>query len=238
MTAIEAVATYLPEQRVPVERLGDELGLSTMEVRVFRRFHELADVCRAPGVSLVDLLLAAARRLDALRGSEHRVRYVLHARTFPVVVPYPVNPAASRCPPPPRLTASRPTSTPPLLRSDTDHSRSATCLNTQDTSASSATRTASISPSSTCRRWPCRARSSRVAYDQTSPPPLAADGSSTALASTSPYSFMAPKGRLSNSRREISAGLMPVASSRAASSCTAGVVRSNLNDPVSVASAT
>ena len=92
MTAIEAVATYLPEQRVPVERLGDELGLSTMEVRVFRRFHELADVCRAPGVSLVDLLLAAARRLDALRGSEHRVRYVLHARTFPVVVPYPVNP--------------------------------------------------------------------------------------------------------------------------------------------------
>jgi len=97
MTAIEAVATYLPEQRVPVEQLGDELGLTRMEVRLFRRFHELADVCRAPGMSIVDLLLAAARRLDALRGREHLVRYVLHARTFPVVVPYPVNPVHDVC---------------------------------------------------------------------------------------------------------------------------------------------
>lgn len=97
MTAIEAVATYLPEHRVPVERLGDELGLARMEVRLFRRFHQLADVCRAPEASIVDLLLAAARRLDALRGREHQVRYVLHARTFPVVVPYPVNPVHEVC---------------------------------------------------------------------------------------------------------------------------------------------
>lgn len=97
MTAIEAIATYLPEHRVPVERLADELGLTRMEVRVFRRFHQLADVCRAPGMSIVDLLLAAVRRLDALHGREHRVRYVLHARTFPVVVPYPVNPVHDVC---------------------------------------------------------------------------------------------------------------------------------------------
>jgi 3-oxoacyl-[acyl-carrier-protein] synthase-3 len=97
MTAIEAVATYLPEHRVPVEQLGEELGLARMEVRLFRRFHELSDVCRAPGLSIVDLLLVAAGRLDALRGNEHRVRYVLHARTFPVVVPYPVNPVHEVC---------------------------------------------------------------------------------------------------------------------------------------------
>jgi 3-oxoacyl-[acyl-carrier-protein] synthase III len=97
MTSIEAVATYLPETRVPVEQIGRELGLPPMQARLFRRFHRLADVCRAPDESLVDLLLAAARRLDVLRGREHLVRYVLHARTFPVVVPYPLNPVHEVC---------------------------------------------------------------------------------------------------------------------------------------------
>jgi len=44
---------------------------------------------------------------------------------------------------------------------ETVHSAAATCLSTQATSASSATRTASMSPSSTCRGWPCRSRSAR-----------------------------------------------------------------------------
>src|SRR5262249_27349845 len=69
-------------------------------------------------------------------------------RTAPITVsrlPWPVNPAASRCPPPPSATATAATSTPPLLRSDTPHSSGPSCLSTQATSASSATRTASIS---------------------------------------------------------------------------------------------
>jgi 3-oxoacyl-[acyl-carrier-protein] synthase-3 len=35
--------------------------------------------------------MKAAAGLDALRGQEHRVRYVLYARAMPVVAPYPVN---------------------------------------------------------------------------------------------------------------------------------------------------
>lgn len=97
MTALAAVATYLPEQRVPIEELTGRLGLSPMQVKLFRRYHELAEIPLAPEASLLDLLLAATAGLDALRGNESRVRYVLHARSFPVVVPYPVNPLHELC---------------------------------------------------------------------------------------------------------------------------------------------
>src|ERR1039457_6533206 len=41
--------------------------------------------------------MSAAAGLDALRGQEHRVRYVLYARAMPVVAPYPVNPLHEVC---------------------------------------------------------------------------------------------------------------------------------------------
>ena len=41
--------------------------------------------------------MKAAAGLDALRGQEHRVRYVLYARAMPVVAPYPVNPLHEVC---------------------------------------------------------------------------------------------------------------------------------------------
>src|SRR5215471_3143978 len=72
MTALEAVSVYLPPVRIPIESLAGSLGLS-------------------------DLLMKAAAGLDALRGNEHRVRYVLYARTMPVVAPYPVNPLHEVC---------------------------------------------------------------------------------------------------------------------------------------------
>jgi 3-oxoacyl-[acyl-carrier-protein] synthase-3 len=62
-------------------------------VRVLRRFNGLGEVRRQrQGETLVDLLEAAARALPSLRGREHLVRYVIHARGVPVVAPYPVNP--------------------------------------------------------------------------------------------------------------------------------------------------
>lgn len=97
MTALEAVATYLPKHRVPIDQLAEPLGLSPMQVRLFRRYHELAEVSLDPDASLLDLLLAAVDKVDALRGQEHRVRYVLHARSFPVVTPYPENPLHELC---------------------------------------------------------------------------------------------------------------------------------------------
>jgi 3-oxoacyl-[acyl-carrier-protein] synthase III len=97
MTALEAVSVYLPTARVPLESLAEPFGLTQMQVKLFRRFHGLSEIRLAPNLSLSGLLLKAATALTALRGAEHRVRYVLYARTMPVVVPYPVNPLHDVC---------------------------------------------------------------------------------------------------------------------------------------------
>jgi len=88
---------YLPPERVPIESLAGPLGLTEMQVKLFRRFHGLREVGRDPDPSLQRLLMKAATGLDALRGQEHRVRYVLYARTMPVVAPYPANPLHEVC---------------------------------------------------------------------------------------------------------------------------------------------
>src|SRR6266704_1326831 len=97
MTALEAVSVYLPPVRTPIESLAGPLGLTDMQVKLFRRFHGLREVGRDPDASLQALLMKAAAGLAALRGQEHRVRYVLYARTMPVVGPYPVNPLHEVC---------------------------------------------------------------------------------------------------------------------------------------------
>jgi 3-oxoacyl-[acyl-carrier-protein] synthase-3 len=97
MTALEAVSVYLPPERIPVESLAGPLGLTDMQVKLFRRFHGLREVRRDPDPSLQRLLMKAVAGLDALRGQEHRVRYVLYARTMPVVAPYPANPLHEIC---------------------------------------------------------------------------------------------------------------------------------------------
>ena len=97
MTAIEAVASYLPDQRVPVEDVAARLGMTSMQVRLFKRFLGLAEIRLDPQGSLLDLLLDGVSRLEELRGREHLVRYVLHARVMPVVVPYPLNPLHELC---------------------------------------------------------------------------------------------------------------------------------------------
>jgi 3-oxoacyl-[acyl-carrier-protein] synthase-3 len=97
MTALEAVSVYLPPTRVSIESVAGPLGLTEMQVKLFRRFHGLREVGRDPDASLYDLLMKATAGLDELRGQEHRVRYVLYARAMPVVVPYPVNPLHEVC---------------------------------------------------------------------------------------------------------------------------------------------
>jgi 3-oxoacyl-[acyl-carrier-protein] synthase III len=97
MTSLDAVATYVPDHPVTVASLAGRLGLTPMQVTVFGRFHRLTEVRWDPDASLIDLLAAALDRLTALRGQEDRVRYVLHARAFPVVVPYPANPLHELC---------------------------------------------------------------------------------------------------------------------------------------------
>jgi 3-oxoacyl-[acyl-carrier-protein] synthase-3 len=97
VTALEAVSTYLPDQAVPIEDLAARLGLRPIQVKLFRRFLGLSHIRLDPDGTLLDLLLAGAAGLDALRGREDQVRYVLYARTVPVVVPYPLNPLHELC---------------------------------------------------------------------------------------------------------------------------------------------
>lgn len=97
MTALDAVATYLPERRVPIDELASRLHLSAMDIRLFKRYHGLGQVGREPEGDVLALLLAATAGLDALHGREKQVRYVLYARATPVVVPYPFNPLHDLC---------------------------------------------------------------------------------------------------------------------------------------------
>lgn len=97
VTAIEAVASYVPEQRVSVEDVAGRLGLTAMQTRLFRRFLGLAEIRLDPDGSLLDLLSAAVSRLAELRGREQLVRYVLYARAMPVVEPYPANTLRELC---------------------------------------------------------------------------------------------------------------------------------------------
>ncbi|HET9143139.1 3-oxoacyl-[acyl-carrier-protein] synthase III C-terminal domain-containing protein [Actinophytocola sp.] len=97
MTALDAVSVYTPAFRVPIENLADPLGLTDMQVRLFRRFHGLGEIRFDPDRSLADLLRTAATGIDELRGREHRVRYVVYGRAMPVVVPYPRNPLHEVC---------------------------------------------------------------------------------------------------------------------------------------------
>lgn len=97
MTALDAVSVYTPETSVPIENLAGPLGLTDIQVRLFRRFHGLDEVRVDRDRSLHDLLRVAVRGLTALRGKENRVRYVIHGRAMPVVVPYPENPLHDVC---------------------------------------------------------------------------------------------------------------------------------------------
>ncbi|GED11969.1 3-oxoacyl-[acyl-carrier-protein] synthase III C-terminal domain-containing protein [Cellulosimicrobium cellulans] len=92
MTTLVDVGAHVPATRVPIRDLADELGLDHLELGVFERFFGLREVCTAPHQSLTDLLVAAARAVPGLAGNEHRVRYVLGARTIATVAPVGVNP--------------------------------------------------------------------------------------------------------------------------------------------------
>lgn len=98
MIALDAVAAYLPDRRVPIAALAGDLGLTTAEVRVLKRFHGLSEVRRQGTDGLpIDLLLAAVKAMPELSGQEQRVRYVLYARGVPVATPYSVNPLHELC---------------------------------------------------------------------------------------------------------------------------------------------
>jgi 3-oxoacyl-[acyl-carrier-protein] synthase-3 len=91
MTVLAGMGTFVPADRVAIESFADRFDLTPMQVRVFRRYHKLSTAARS-GESVTGLLRHALADLDLQPGQAARVRYVLYARSFPVVVPYPHNP--------------------------------------------------------------------------------------------------------------------------------------------------
>ena len=84
-TTLVETAAHLADESLPLEKIAAEIGLTDREVRRYRRFFGLEGVRWSPAREVADLLLAAGRGLAALPGNEHRVRFVIHARTLEVL---------------------------------------------------------------------------------------------------------------------------------------------------------
>ncbi len=97
MTSLKEVASYLPPTSVEIESLSEELDLTRTQMRVFRRYYGLDRVRLDPPGPLEDLLIAAASKLEGLAGQEHRVKYVVGARSIPIGAPVTVNPLHDVC---------------------------------------------------------------------------------------------------------------------------------------------
>jgi 3-oxoacyl-[acyl-carrier-protein] synthase III len=97
MTVLEEVSAYLPAAEIPIEAVVSPDGLPLQQAKVFRRFYGLDTVRWDPDAGLAEILLSAARKLTALRGREHLVRYVIAARTLHSVVPEPVSVLSEVC---------------------------------------------------------------------------------------------------------------------------------------------
>jgi 3-oxoacyl-[acyl-carrier-protein] synthase III len=82
LTALEAVSAFIPPRRVPIEDLAGPAGITERDLMIFRRYFGLREVRRYPNGSAAGLALAAAGRLDALRGQEPQVRFVIQALTI------------------------------------------------------------------------------------------------------------------------------------------------------------
>src|SRR5215469_10762009 len=97
VTTLDAVSAYVPTTSVPIEAVMDPHGLDPTQTRVFRRFYGLDSVRVDPSAGLAEILLSAARKLTALRGREHLVRYVIAARSMPHATPEPLNALPGIC---------------------------------------------------------------------------------------------------------------------------------------------
>jgi 3-oxoacyl-[acyl-carrier-protein] synthase III len=97
VTALDAVSAYVPATKVPIEAVLGPNGVNAKQTAVFRRFYGLDTVRVDHDAGLAEMLLAAARKLTALRGREQLVRYVIAARTLQNVMPEPLNVLPDLC---------------------------------------------------------------------------------------------------------------------------------------------
>jgi 3-oxoacyl-[acyl-carrier-protein] synthase-3 len=92
VTSLEAVATYSPTESISVSSYLRGHGFSLEQARMYEHYYGFGRIQRDRQAGLAALLTAAARQLAQPPSRLHRVRYLLHARTMLVAVPYPRNP--------------------------------------------------------------------------------------------------------------------------------------------------
>ncbi|SCL35005.1 3-oxoacyl-[acyl-carrier-protein] synthase-3 [Micromonospora nigra] len=85
MTALLDVGCRVPDLAVDIGDVCAAVDADPRLLWTFRRFYGLNSVRRAPDEDLRGLMTAAVRSLTALRGNEHRIRYVVLARTISTV---------------------------------------------------------------------------------------------------------------------------------------------------------
>ncbi|QGQ18369.1 3-oxoacyl-ACP synthase [Cellulomonas sp. JZ18] len=84
MTSLVELGAHLPPQSATLAELAAPLGMSEQDVQVYTKFLGMSEVRVAGDADYGDLLVAAGRTLTALRGQEHRVRYVIAARSMQI----------------------------------------------------------------------------------------------------------------------------------------------------------
>ncbi|MFF2328578.1 MULTISPECIES: 3-oxoacyl-[acyl-carrier-protein] synthase III C-terminal domain-containing protein [unclassified Streptomyces] len=92
MTSLAAVSAYLPAHAEPVVEYLKGFGLSEREIKIYKQYYGFGEVHLDQEVGLAGQLIAAGRSLPELQGRQHLVRYIVQARTMPVIAPYPINP--------------------------------------------------------------------------------------------------------------------------------------------------
>lgn len=97
MTTIEAVAGYVPTTSVTVADCLRPYGFSESRIRMHEKFFGFGTVPQDPDSSLADHLVASVEALPDFPQVKQRVRYVVHARSLPVVAPPGRNPLAEAC---------------------------------------------------------------------------------------------------------------------------------------------
>lgn len=92
MTSLREVAGFWPETRIPVREILRKNDLSPARIKLYEKYFGFHEVRVTEKADPALQLLCAAERLRDLKGNEHRVRFVLQARTMPVATPYATSP--------------------------------------------------------------------------------------------------------------------------------------------------
>ena len=93
MTSLEAVSSFIPSDHMPVSECLGARGVNAARTKVYEHYFGFREIRVDRGRGPVEQLLSAATGLAAaLHGRKQDVRYVVHARTMPLVAPYPQSP--------------------------------------------------------------------------------------------------------------------------------------------------